>query len=32
MNNSHPPIWQRVLVPGNSNLLKLHDIIQIVMG
>jgi hypothetical protein len=27
-----PPIWRRILVPGNTTLLKLHDILQIVMG
>jgi hypothetical protein len=30
--NTHPPIWRRILVPGNTTLLKLHDILQIVMG
>jgi len=29
---SHPSIWRRILVPGSTTLLKLHDIIQIVMG
>jgi len=30
--DSHPPIWRRILLPGNTTLLKLHDILQIVMG
>jgi hypothetical protein len=32
LNNTHPPVWRRILVPGNTSLLKLHDILQIVMG
>jgi hypothetical protein len=32
LDNTHPPIWRRILVPGNTTLLKLHDILQIVMG
>jgi hypothetical protein len=32
LGNTHPPIWRRILVPGNTTLLKLHDILQIVMG
>ena len=32
LNDIHPPIWRRILVPGNTTLLKLHDILQIVMG
>lgn len=32
LNGCRPPIWRRILVPGNTTLLKLHDIIQIVMG
>jgi hypothetical protein len=32
LNNSHPPIWRRLQVPDNTTLLKLHDILQIVMG
>jgi hypothetical protein len=32
LDDSHPPIWRRILVPGNTTLLKLHDILQIVMG
>lgn len=29
--DSHLPIWRRSLTPGNTTLLKLHDIPQIVM-
>lgn len=32
LDNIRPPIWRRILVPGNTTLLKLHDILQIVMG
>ena len=32
LNDTHPPIWRRIQVPGNTTLLKLHDILQIVMG
>jgi hypothetical protein len=32
LDDTHPPIWRRILVPGNTTLLKLHDIIQIVLG
>jgi hypothetical protein len=32
LDNTHPPIWRRILVPGNTTLIKLHDILQIVMG
>ena len=32
LDNTHKPIWRRILVPGNTTLLKLHDILQIVMG
>jgi hypothetical protein len=32
LDDSHPPIWRRILVPGNTTLLKLHDILQIVMS
>jgi len=32
LDGIHPPIGRRILVPGNTTLLKLHDIIQIVMG
>jgi len=27
-----PPVWRRVLVPGNITLKTLHQIIQVVMG
>ena len=27
-----PPIWRRVLVFGNINLGKLHEVVQVVMG
>ena len=30
--DTHPPIWRRILMPGTTTLLKLHDILQIVMG
>ena len=32
LNDTHPPVWRRILVPGNTTLLKLHDILQIVMN
>src|SRR4030067_563744 len=32
LDDTHPPIWRRILVPGNTTLLKLHDVLQIVMG
>jgi hypothetical protein len=32
LDGTHPPIWRRILAPNNTTLLKLHDIIQIVMG
>jgi hypothetical protein len=32
LHGTHPPIWRSILVPGNTTLLKLHDILQIVMG
>ncbi|HLE13238.1 MAG TPA: plasmid pRiA4b ORF-3 family protein [Anaerolineales bacterium] len=32
LDDTHPPIWRRILVPGNTTLLKLHDILQIVLG
>ena len=27
-----PPIWRRVLIPSNTSLEKVHQILQIVMG
>ena len=32
LRGTHPLIWRRILVSGNTTLLKLHDILQIVMG
>ncbi len=32
LNEVRRPIGRRVLVPGTTTLLKLHDILQIVMG
>lgn len=32
LKGTRPPIWRRILVPANTTLLKLHDILQIVMG
>ena len=32
LNDTHPPIWRRLLAPGDATLRKLHDILQIVMG
>jgi hypothetical protein len=32
LDDTHPPIWRRIQVPSNTTLLKLHDILQIVMG
>jgi hypothetical protein len=32
LDDTHPPIWRRILVPSHATLLKLHDILQIVMG
>jgi hypothetical protein len=32
LDNTHPPVWRRIQVPGHTSLLKLHDILQIVMG
>ena len=32
LNDSHPPIWRGIQVPGKTSLRKLHDILQIVMS
>lgn len=32
LDDIRPPIWRRILVPDNTSLLKLHDILQIIMG
>jgi hypothetical protein len=32
LRHSKPPIWQRLLVSGDTNLFDLHKIIQIAMG
>jgi hypothetical protein len=32
LNDSSPPIWRRLLVPGSIRLAKLHDIFQAAMG
>jgi hypothetical protein len=32
LNGSKPPIWRRLLVPGNINLGSFHIVLQIVMG
>ncbi len=32
LNDIRPPIWRGILVSSNTNLHKLHDILQIVMG
>ena len=32
LKETHPPIWRRILVRDDTTLLKLHDILQIVMG
>jgi hypothetical protein len=32
LDDIRPPIWRRILVPGNVTLEKLHDILQVVMG
>ncbi|MBN1659996.1 MAG: plasmid pRiA4b ORF-3 family protein [Anaerolineae bacterium] len=32
LEESKPPIWRRILVPGDATLARLHTIIQIAMG
>jgi hypothetical protein len=32
LDDTHPPVWRRIQVPSNTTLLKLHDILQVVMG
>ena len=32
LQDSHPPIWRRVLVPGNFSLYKLNRVVQLAMG
>ena len=32
LDSSSPPIWRRILVPGNVTLEKLHYILQVAMG
>lgn len=32
LRDSKPPIWRRILVPGNIHLNALHDVIQATMG
>jgi len=32
LDDSRPPIWRRVLVPGSFNLYQLHQVIQGAMG
>lgn len=32
LRHSKPPIWRRLLVPGDATLDDMHDIIQIAMG
>jgi hypothetical protein len=32
LDGASPPIWRRVLVPGNASLGRLHTIIQAAMG
>ncbi len=32
LDDTHPPIWRRFLVSGNTTLFDLHHILQIVMG
>lgn len=32
LDDTHPPIWRRIQVPGKVTLRELHQILQIVMG
>ena len=32
MEEIHPPIWRRILAPGNLTLPQLHAVLQIAMG
>lgn len=32
LHGTQPPIWRRVVVPGDITLAELHEIVQIVMG
>ena len=32
LEDTHPPVWRRVVIPGNYTLRLLHDVIQITMG
>lgn len=32
LEDSRPPIWRRILVPGNITLPRLHRVLQAVMG
>lgn len=32
LKHTSPPIWRRIQVPGNLDLIDLHDIIQVFMG
>jgi Plasmid pRiA4b ORF-3-like protein len=32
LQGTHPPIWRRLIVPGNLNFARLHAVIQDAMG
>lgn len=32
LQETHPPIWRRLMVPGNLNFARLHAVIQDAMG
>ncbi|MBI2373853.1 MAG: hypothetical protein HYV07_07640 [Deltaproteobacteria bacterium] len=32
LNDTNPPIWRDLLVPGELTLADLHEVIQIAMG